>query len=89
MGECYKAILTNPFIRHYDNYVSNKFCQKQELRRFLIPKFLRLHNYVYFLSLVHQQFREAVKDCKLPDSDDTYLLRWLIGMIHNIFLPFK
>lgn len=27
------------------------------------------------------QFREAVKDCDLPDSDDTYLLRWLIGIL--------
>uniref|UniRef100_A0A0P6EZV9 Cral/trio domain-containing protein n=2 Tax=Daphnia magna TaxID=35525 RepID=A0A0P6EZV9_9CRUS len=26
-----------------------------------------------------KQFREAVKDCKLPDSDDVYLLRWLIA----------
>ncbi|XP_046460721.1 SEC14-like protein 2 [Daphnia pulex] len=26
-----------------------------------------------------KQFREAVKDCDLPDSDDTYLLRWLIA----------
>uniref|UniRef100_A0A0P5RU89 Cral/trio domain-containing protein n=1 Tax=Daphnia magna TaxID=35525 RepID=A0A0P5RU89_9CRUS len=26
-----------------------------------------------------KQFREAVKDCKLPDSDDVYLLRWLVA----------
>ncbi|KAI9561415.1 SEC14-like protein [Daphnia sinensis] len=26
-----------------------------------------------------KQFREAVKDCTLPDSDDVYLLRWLIA----------
>jgi hypothetical protein len=26
-----------------------------------------------------RQFRETVKDCKLPESDDSYLIRWLIG----------
>nr|CAH0109544.1 unnamed protein product [Daphnia galeata] len=28
---------------------------------------------------VLKQFREAVKDCKLPESDDVYLLRWLVA----------
>ncbi|XP_046460749.1 SEC14-like protein 2 [Daphnia pulex] len=26
-----------------------------------------------------KQFREAVKDCQLPDSDDSYLVRWLVA----------
>jgi len=26
-----------------------------------------------------QQFRELVKDCKLHDNSDSYLLRWLIA----------
>nr|CAH0109545.1 unnamed protein product [Daphnia galeata] len=28
---------------------------------------------------VLKQFREATQDCKLPESDDTYLLRWLVA----------
>lgn len=28
---------------------------------------------------VLKQFREAVQDCKLPESDDVYLLRWLVA----------
>ncbi|XP_046460719.1 SEC14-like protein 2 [Daphnia pulex] len=28
---------------------------------------------------IFKQFREAIKDCKLPESDDTYLLRWLVA----------
>uniref|UniRef100_A0A0P5M7D1 Cral/trio domain-containing protein n=1 Tax=Daphnia magna TaxID=35525 RepID=A0A0P5M7D1_9CRUS len=31
-----------------------------------------------------KQFREAVKDCKLPDSDDAYLIRWLIARDFDI-----
>ncbi len=31
----------------------------------------------------YQQFREAVKDCTPPHSDDVYLLRWLIGNYMN------
>ncbi|XP_057372015.1 SEC14-like protein 2 [Daphnia carinata] len=31
-----------------------------------------------------EQFREAVNDCKLPDSSDVYLLRWLIARDFNI-----
>ena len=26
-----------------------------------------------------RQFRETVKECKLQESDDSYLIRWLIG----------
>ena len=33
-----------------------------------------------FFFICHSaQFREATKDCTLPESDDTYLLRWLVG----------
>ena len=32
------------------------------------------------------QFREAVQDCKLIDSDDTYLVRWLIGINRKLNL---
>jgi hypothetical protein len=32
-------------------------------------------------TLNSRQFREAVKDCKLPESDDVYLLRWLVGIV--------
>lgn len=30
--------------------------------------------------LIPIKFKEAVKDCKLIDSSDEYLVKWLVGM---------
>nr|CAH0109547.1 unnamed protein product [Daphnia galeata] len=38
--------------------------------------------YVYVYSNI--LFRETVKDCKLPESDDSYLIRWLIARNFDI-----
>lgn len=27
------------------------------------------------------QFKNNVKDCKLPDPSDNYILKWLVGML--------
>jgi len=34
-------------------------------------------------AIYYAQFREATQDCKLPESDDTYLLRWLVGIVNE------
>jgi hypothetical protein len=36
------------------------------------------------VSFVVKQFREVVKDCQLPNSEDAYLARWVIGTVSII-----
>lgn len=40
--------------------------------------FLMLTRFVYFS---FKKFRDALNDCQLPDSEDVYLIRWLIGIV--------
>lgn len=41
-----------------------------------IMHFLMLTRFVSFFL----KFRDALNDCQLPDSEDVYLIRWLIGI---------
>jgi len=44
---------------------------------------LKLYEFLFSFSR-STQFRAAVTDCTLPETDDTYLLRWLVGIITKI-----